>query len=235
MASANPSTRISPCWTAFVAIISVAVLTAASPAAAGRTTAMYRMEPRPHGAAAGVTQEQMRTAVVELIEKRGWAAHVRTAGVVEADASWSRNKHRFTVATVFDDETFVIRYLSSYNLGYTDSYCRAPRPGDSPPGMMRDRDRLRLPREERCRTEVIHPSYNDFVQQLEADIAKAIARIEPAPDADPISIPVADSAEEENRRLEGLYAGGVLTKEELQAHQRLLSASIGAAGEVPDL
>lgn len=220
------------CWRISIFLTIGTVLIAATPATARRTNEMYRMQARAHGAASGVTQAQMRTVALELIEKRGWAAHVRTAGVVEADASWSRNKHRFTVALVFDDTNFVIRYVSSYNLGYTDTACR-PRPPDiTPLGMVRDRDRMLVPRKERCKAEIIHPSYNDFVRQFEHDIAKAFPLIAPAPESPPPSGGVAASIDEENRYLENLYAEGVLTQDELRAQQRLLGLSGEAVGGV---
>jgi len=228
--SFRPSKYKCRAWLARAAILLVAA-TFVSPVDAARISTMYRMEGRAHGAPAGVTQAQIRRVVIDLAEQRGWEAHVRTAGVVETDASWSSGKHRFTVATVFDDETFTVRYVSSYNLGYSDTACRAPFSADVDARMERARDRMGRSRVERCNTEVIHPHYNNFVQQFETDIAEAVSRLEPEPAASG-SVAVADTVAEENRRLEALQASGILTSDELKTHQRLLASSdVDAAGE----
>ncbi len=220
MASSFPSVKSSGALT--LGLFAVSLL--ATPADAGRTRTMYRMESRPHGAADGVTQAQIRQKVIELAENRGWAVHVRTAGVVEADNSWSNGKHRFTIATVFDDEFFTIRYVSSHNLGHSDTSCSAPQPADLPSHMASARERLQRSRSERCTTEVIHPSYNDFVVQFEEDIAEAVPKLQPAP-ADAAPVAVADTVDEELRRLDALQAAGILTPSELQAQRRLLGVS----------
>jgi len=98
-------------WRVFAGIaVSVAVLAAAAPRAeATRIAEMYRMEARPLGAPAGVTQDQVRHQVVELAKSNGWTVYVRTHGVVEADFSLSAGKHRASVAIVCDDLSFVCR------------------------------------------------------------------------------------------------------------------------------
>jgi predicted secreted protein len=217
-------------WLAWSTVL-LAAPTIISPADATRIGTMYRMERRAHGAPDGVTQAQIRKIVIDLAEQRGWEAHVRTAGVVETDASWRSGKHRFTVATVFDDETFAVRYVSSYNLGYSDTHCRAPYPAEVASRMERTRERMGRNRAERCNTEVIHPSYNNFVQQFEADIVEAVSQLKPEPAAAQ-SVAVADTVAEENRRLEALQASGIVTLEERMAHQKLLAGSdVDEAGE----
>jgi len=206
-----------------LAVFAAVLAMTASEVGATRIAKMYRMEPKAHGAAAGVTQDQIRRTVVAIAERRGWTTYVRTRGVVEADFSLSKGKHRGSVAIVFDDRNFVIRYLSSYNLGHRENYCPAPRPYDSPPGEERARDRLLRPRAERCTRELIHPTYNNFVQELEDEIAATVPKLTPHAAAAP-DLP-GDSVEEETRKLEALHDAGTLTDEEWESQKRLLLAA----------
>ena len=218
-----------------LALSLVTALVLASAAHAGRTKLMYRMEPRAHGAREGVTQAQIRKVVVDLLERGGWVTHTRTAGVVEADISVRRGKHRATIVVVFDDQNFAVRYLDSYNLGYTDSDCRAPRHSreDEPRYMKTARERLSVPHSERCVSEAIHPDYNHWVRKLEGDIVSAVPRLRPAASQTPVPTASATVVAEGVRKLEALHEAGVLTAAELEAHKRLLPGSglVGAGSQ----
>ncbi len=213
--------RIALLLTASVVIV---ILVLASASYAGRKTTMYRMEPRAHRADDGVTQDQIRRSVIEILERRGWTVHVRTAGVVEADISISKGKHRATIAVVFDDKNFAVRYVSSYDLGYSGASCRDGEIDEDglPSYLQGPAKRMRRHIEAGCVGEVIHPSYNEWVQQIEEEIARNVPRLGPSRSAAAVPPATSDSVSEAVRKLDALHAAGLLTAEEVEAHKRLL-------------
>jgi hypothetical protein len=188
----------------------LAAVAISSPAAA-RIDEMYRMERRPHGASAEWTMSDLEDAIIEAAKRSGWRARPREPGVIEAEKSVRAGKHRAIVEIFYDQKSFLVRYLRSYNLNYDAEKCRA--------GNKRH--------QKYCR-EVIHPHYNVWVRTLEDDIAREIAWSDPvrkeadtstpAPQASDPSMFVAD----EILKLKKLEEEGILTPEEFEAQKKKL-------------
>jgi len=127
---------------------------------------MDTMEPRAHFAKSGVAMEAIAKAVVDAARENGWRAELQSPGAVLAELSTQAGKHRVTVVIDFDLTTFVVRYQSSHNLGYTEKYCRSSAPGT----------RFRT---QKCVGPGIHPYYNQWLLELQNNIARRIAMLKP--------------------------------------------------------
>jgi hypothetical protein len=196
--------------------------TVASPAFAGRTVSIHRMQPREHGAATGVTLEQMRGVVLSVAERNGWVAVVRANGAVEVTMAAPDRERRAVVEVKFDDRTYVVRYRDSVGLEYDDEFC-VPIPGTHG--------------RTQCR-EVIDSDYNDWAEGLEEQVGAQLARLRPGDPVDEkAAVPTvpapaaADSADrsrlfvaDEIRKLKQLQDEGVLTDEEFEEQKRKLLA-----------
>lgn len=192
----------------------------ASPASAGRTVEMHRMQPREHGAAKGVTFEQMRGVVLSVAERKGWDAVVRANGAVEVTMGAADSERKAEVEVRFDKRSYVVRYLDSVGLEYDDELCVLI-PGSH--------------RRSKC-SEVIDYDYNEWVEDLEDQVGAQIARLGPD---DPVderaavptvsSPPAAELSDrsrlfvaDEIRKLKELTDEGVLTSEEFEEQKRRL-------------
>ncbi len=213
-------------------VVALSILTLpVSPAVAGQIVVMHQMEPTPHEAVDGVTLGQIRETLLDLLRGKGWVPYPRTSGVIEADRSLNGNKHRMTIAVVFDDRNYVIRYVDSENLNFSDESCRDPNPPSSPFDFKPAARRLRE-RTGPCNTRLIHPTYNRSVQDLEYTALHAIRFLDPPRGDGDTPEPWSQSTEEETAKLEALQRNGILTADELETQLRLVAGS-GQAAEAP--
>ena len=200
----------------------------ASPAVAARKTAMESMStPRPHNAEAGVSLDAITRCVIAAAEVNEWRPTFEKPGVVLAEKVTQEGKHRATVKISYDTESFIIKYVTSYNLGYTEKHCRSHTFGN--PNI-----RKRTP----CYGPAIHPNYNAWLRILANSIADHAALLA-AGDAGPkirYSLPGADTNSEprdriapalvadEIRKLKGLADDGILSQQEYEDRKKLLLA-----------
>jgi hypothetical protein len=215
------SRRGCPCYVLFLFAFGTWLATG-SPANAARTTEMYRMQPRPHRASEGVTDEQIRGAIVKAAERAGWRPYVRGARIVEVYISVRGGKHTATVEVEFDEQNYVVRYVTSYNLGHNDHYC-------GPPKRVSVAGPRRRRREKVCDGEIIHPHYNDWVRGLEDGILRSIVLLREGEPVRPISTPKKPAPSpaplfvaDELKKLKVLRDEGVLTEEEFDVQKRRL-------------
>jgi hypothetical protein len=194
-----------------------------SPVHAARTTEMYRMEPRPHFAADGGSDEQKQGAINEAIEAAGWQPHVHSDRLVGAYISVRGGKHTANVEIEFDERTYVVRYVTSYNLGHDENYCRDFRRSGRAGAPKRPR------RLEEC-SEIIHPDYNEWVHRIEDAILRYVALLRPgmaarsipAPAVKPAPTPATMFVADELLKLKILRDDGVLTEEEFETQKSKL-------------
>lgn len=123
-------------------LVAAVVVAAAAPAALARNTAL--MDPgqitlaAPAGGAASAAK--VRHAIVLAGMARGWAIVEEQSGRLKLSFD-KANKHRATIDVQYDERSFQIRYVESYNLDYA----------------MKDGRPL------------IHPNYNRWVNNLAHD------------------------------------------------------------------
>lgn len=179
------------------------------------------MQPREHGAAKGVTLEQMRGVMLSVAEHKGWRAVVRANGAVEVTMTPPDSERHAVVEVRFDHRMYVVDYLDSVGLEYDDELC-VPITDSHP-------------RRSRCR-EVIDADYNDWVEDLEGQIGTQVAHLQPGDPVDEkaalptVSAPPGSDAPDrsrlfvadEIRKLKQLEDEGILTSEEFEEQKRKL-------------
>jgi hypothetical protein len=191
-------------------LVVLATLVITSPVEA-RIDEMYRMERRRHHASAQLTTSDLEKAIIEAAKRSGWWARVREPGVIEAEKSVRAGKHRAVVEIFYDDNTFLVKYLRSYNLNHNPDKCRASNKR----------------RQKYCR-EVIHPHYNVWVKTLEDDIAREISWTDPAREDAEAATPAPETTDpsvfvaDEILKLKKLEEAGILTPEEFEAQKMKL-------------
>lgn len=190
-----------------------------SAADAARVERMEVVEPLAHGAAEGVTTEQVRAAVLRAAESEHWHAQVMVDGRVKAEYLTQQGRHRATVTIPVDDKEFLIRYFDSYQLGYRRYFC---------PNRALGNQRMRQARP--CRDSGIHPYYNDWVRELADAIQDEVAALAPAGDDPDIADGVPDpmtprerfAIAEKMRELIAQQEAGTISDEEFEARKREL-------------
>ena len=180
---------------------------------------MVDSEPIAHGAADGVTVGQVRAAVLRAAAYELWSAEVMIDGRVKAEYVTQQGKHSAIVTITVDPENFLIRYLSSFQMGYRRNYCLNSSMGNQ-----------RARRTRRCSSEGIHPFYNDWIGELAYAIQDEVAALMPGPEGGDGSDEVSDPMTERERfeiaeKMRSLIArrdAGEITEEEFEERKRAL-------------
>jgi hypothetical protein len=208
-----------------VGLLAVAATLAllASPAAAARTTQMSRGQPVAVRWAADVQPEHRTAAAIAVARANHWQAKGTEDGNVEATRDLSSGKHIATVDIVLGEDSFQVVYKDSHNFGYAKRACAQT-------SRKLEGARWRKP-QTTCGHEVIHPTYNAWVEALQAALAQEFSILDaergaallaaqnPAPartTASPTGIA------DELAKLDKLRDDGVLTDEEFETLKRRL-------------
>ena len=186
---------------------------------AARVTRMNVPDATAHGAVDGVTVGQVRAAVLRAAADERWRAEVMIDGRVKAEYVTQQGKQRAVVTIKVEPETFLIRYLSSFQMGYRRNYCLHSAMGNQ-----------RTRRTGPCRNQGIHPYYNDWINELAYAIQDEVAAASPEPEGGDGSDEVADPMTERERfeiaeRMQSLIArrdAGEMTEEDFEERKRAL-------------
>lgn len=98
--------------------LTFALLAVFALSACGGVAPRYEFKSREVSTKKDLTQEQVKSAILQAGVVQSWQMTVIRPGLIEAKRVWSSGKHSITVDVVYNAKTYEINYKSTRNLKY---------------------------------------------------------------------------------------------------------------------